>query len=272
MNKLARVATVLAVAGALLTTTGCNWLAARDSLNKGVQSYKAGKYPEAIEFFKLAVQKDPKLQVAKLYLATAYMQQFVPEMDTPENKANAQLAIEQYKEVLNSDPKNINAVKGIANLYMNMKRFDESLEYYKRAIDIDPNDPEAYYSAGVLDWTAVYKDVSERKAKVGLRVEEPLKGKEICEEIKKVDGPKIDDGMKMLQKAMEKRADYDDAMTYLNLIYHRKADTECGDPQAYANDLKLAEDWSNKAMAARKKKFEEAAKKTNGGIVLDQKK
>ena len=273
MNKCARLAMAVAVAAALLGVTGCQKLQARDRLTKGVHAYKAANYEKAIEYFKDAVRLDKDLKVAKLYLATAYMQQYVPGVDTPENNANADQAIEKYQEVLAADPnrqEKVTSLKGIASLYMNMKKFDQSGEYYKKAIEADPSDPEAYYSVGVIDWTAVYKDISDRKSKLGLGVEAPLKSKEACEQIKAADGPKIDEGLKMLETAMEKRADYDDAMTYTNLLYHRKADTECGDPQSYANDIKMANDWSDKAMAARKKKFEEASKKTQGGIVLDQ--
>lgn len=270
MTRGARLVTVLAVAAALLTIAGCKKLQARDQLNKGVQAYKGMKYEKAIENFKNAVNLDPDLEVAKLYLATALMQQYVPGIDTPDNNAYAQQAISEYKEVLRDDSKSITALKGIASLYMNMKKFDESAEYYKKAIDADPNDPEAYYSVGVIDWTAVYKDISDRKSKVGLGVEDQAKGKGFCEDVKAADGPRIDEGLKMLQTAMDKRQDYDDAMTFTNLLYHRKADTECGDPDAYKADLKAANDWSDKAMAARKKKFDEAAKKNNGGIVLDQ--
>lgn len=270
MTKSARLVTVLAVAAALLNIAGCKKLQARDQLNKGVQNYKASKYEKAIENFKNAVSLDGDLEVAKLYLATALMQQYVPGLDTAENNAYAQQAIDEYKEVLRSDPKSITALKGIASLYMNMKKFNESGDYYKKAIDADPNDPEAYYSVGVIDWTAAYKDISERKSKVGLGVEDQAKGKQFCEDVKTADGPRIDEGLHMLQTAMDKRQDYDDAMTYTNLLYHRKADTECGDQDAYKADLKAANDWSDKAMAARKKKFDEAAKKNNGGIVLDQ--
>ena len=270
MIRRARLVTVLAVAAALLTIAGCKKLQARDQLNKGVQAYKGMKYEKAIENFKNAVNLDPDLEVAKLYLATALMQQYVPGIDTPDNNAYAQQAINEYKEVLRDDPKSVTALKGIASLYMNMKKFDESGEYYKKAIDADPNDPEAYYSVGVIDWTAVYKDISDRKSKVGLGVEDQAKGKGFCEDVKAADGPRIDEGLKMLQTAMDKRQDYDDAMTFTNLLYHRKADTECGNQDAYKADLKAANDWSDKAMAARKKKFDEAAKKNNGGIVLDQ--
>jgi tetratricopeptide (TPR) repeat protein len=272
MNRQARLVAAVAVAAALLGATGCTKLKARDQLNKGVQAYKGANYEQAIEHFKNAVDLDKQLKVAKLYLATAYSQQYVPGVDTPDNNKNAQQAIEQYQAVLAEDANNVTSLKGIAYLYMNMKKFDDASTYYKKAIAVDPNDPEAYYSVGVIDWSAAYRDISERKAKVGLGVEDPLKGKEVCEQIKTVDGQRIDEGLKMLQTAMEKRQDYDDAMTYANLLYHRKADTECADPAAYQQDIKTANDWSDKAMNARKKKAEEAAKKTNAGIVLDQKK
>lgn len=276
MNRCARLVTVLAVAAALLSTAGCNKLRARDQLNKGVQAYKAGTYEKAIEHFKNAVGLDKDLKTAKLYLATAYMQQYVPGVDTAENNANAQQAIEGYKEVLSDDPKNITSLKGIASMYMNMKKFDQSAEYYKKAIEADPNDPEAYYSVGVIDWTAAYKDTADRKAKAGLAgVEAPMKTKQdlkLCEEIKANNESKVDEGLKMLHTAMDKRQDYDDAMTYMNLLYLRKADMACNNPEEAAKDRKLSEEFTNEAMAARKKKFEEASKKTNGGIVLDQKK
>ena len=270
MNRSARVVAVLAVAAAILSTAGCNKLRARDQLNQGVKAYKNGQYEQAIGHFQTAVSYDEKLKVAKLYLATAYAQQYVPDAPGVENQRNADMAIAEYKSVLEEDPRNLNSLKGIAYLYMNMKRFDDAREYYKKAIDADPNDPETYYSVGVIDWSSVYRDVGDRKSKVGLKVDDPLKGTKVCEEIKAADGPKIEEGMKMLQEAMSKRQDYDDAMAYMNLIYRRKADTECGDPQAAAQDLKMADDFSNKAMYARKKKAEEAAKKTNTGIVLEQ--
>jgi tetratricopeptide (TPR) repeat protein len=279
MNRWARLVTVLAVAAALLSAAGCNKLRARDQLNKGVQAYKAANYEQAIEDFKNAVSLDKDLRTAKLYLATAYMQQYVPGVDTPENNANAQQAIEQYSTVLADNPslqEKVTSLKGIASLYMNMKKFDESGKFYKQAIEADPNDPEAYYSVGVIDWTAAYKDTADRKNKAGLPgVEAPMKTKQdlkLCEEIKANDEERVDEGLKMLETAMDKRQDYDDAMTYVNLLYLRKADMACNDPAAAAQYRKQSEDYTNRAMAARKKKFEEAAKKTNGGIVLEQKK
>lgn len=274
MKMSARLATVAAIAATLLITAGCNKLKARDQLNKGVQAYKNANYEQAIEHFKTAVYLDSDLKVAKLYLATAYAQQYVPGVDAPDNIRNAQQAIDEYKNVLENDPKSVNSLKGIAFLYMQMKDFDKSREYYKKAIQLDPNDPELYYSVGVIDWTQAYKDAADLKSKNGMKVDDELKGKgsqKWCDQLKAKDEPAVDEGMQMLQTAIDKRQDYDDAMAYMNLLYRRKAnDMSCDDAQARADLIKTANDWSDKAMAARKKKAEEAAKKNQGGIVLDQ--
>jgi tetratricopeptide (TPR) repeat protein len=274
MNKRTRLVAVLAVAAALLSTAGCSKLRARDELNKGVSAYKAGQPEQAIEHFKNAVNYDDDLKVAKLYLATAYAQQYVPGVDTQENLRMADQAIHEYQMVLERDPSSVNSLKGIAYLYLNMKKFDDAREYYKKATTIDPNDPELYYSLGVIAWTQAYKDAADLKAKAGMKVDDPLKSKQdqkLCEELRAKDSAVVDEGMKMLETAIEKRQDYDDAMAYLNLLYRRKAnDLSCDDPAAMASYVKTANEWSDKAMAARKKKADEAAKKVQGGIVLEQ--
>ena len=61
---------------------------------------------------------------------------------TPTKISNCgEQAIDQYKEVLERDPKNINSVKGIAYLYLQMKRFDDAKDFLPQGLAIDPNDP-----------------------------------------------------------------------------------------------------------------------------------
>jgi tetratricopeptide (TPR) repeat protein len=94
---------VMAVAGAILvmlSATGCDKLRARDELNKGVAAYKNNQFEQAINHFKKSVSYDPGLKNAKLYLATAYAQQYIPGVDSPDNLQNATLAIKQYQSVL----------------------------------------------------------------------------------------------------------------------------------------------------------------------------
>src|SRR6266571_3356228 len=262
---------IVALAGALaiaLTATGCDKLRARDQLNKGVASYKNAKYEQAIEHFKNAVDLDPSLQNAKIYLATAYLAQYIPGVDSPENLQNANAAINQYKSVLEKDPKNVNSIKGIAYLYLQMKKFDDAKSYYHKAVDLDPNDPEAYYSVGVIDWTEAYQPRMEERAKLGLRPDEPLKDKKLCAKLREEGGSVIQDGIDSLTKALQMRQDYDDAMAYMNLLYREKADRECDQPEQRAADLKAADEWVDKTMAAKKAKAEKQA--GPGGITMEQ--
>ena len=149
-------------------------------MNKGVQSYKNSRYEEAIEHFKNAVSLDPSLLNARLYLATAYAQQYIPGAETEENKRMASSAIEEYKQVLARDPKNINAAKGIAYLYLQLKDFDQAKQYYQKASAVDPNDPENYYSIAVIDWTEAYKLRQEQRIKLGMKPTDQLKDKKVC--------------------------------------------------------------------------------------------
>src|SRR5690349_8810891 len=106
MKRSARLL-VLAVCGsALFLNTGCTKLRARDQLNRGVQSYKGAKYEEAINHFQQAINLDPKLYVARLYLATAYLNQFIPGSNAPDNLKVGNEAIDEFKQVLADDPNN----------------------------------------------------------------------------------------------------------------------------------------------------------------------
>ena len=107
MKTTQRLVVVLAAALVLLSGTGCDKLKARDHLNKGVQAYKNSKFEDAIGHFQKAVALDPSLVNARLYLATAYAQQYIPGADTPDNNKYAEQAIDSYKQVLQVDAKNI---------------------------------------------------------------------------------------------------------------------------------------------------------------------
>jgi len=264
MNKTARILTILAVLLALLSAVGCEKLRARDQINKGVQAYKSAKFEEAIEHFKNAVQLDPTLLNARLYLATAYMQQYIPGADSPENNRYAEQAIEEFKKVLDANPpkeQKILALKGIASLYFNMKKMDLAKQYHEQVAALDPNDPETYYSIAVIDWTQSYQPRLEARAKLGLKPTDDIKDKKTCADLEKAISANqavVEDGIAKLQKAIELRPDYDDAMAYLNLMYRERADLECDNPDARKADLKTADDWVDKTIATKKVKAEKA--------------
>jgi len=278
MNRSARFLVVLVVA-ASLTGLGCDKLRARDQLNKGVQSYRSAQYDTAIEHFKNAVSLDPSLSVAGLYLATAYAQQCVPGVDTPDNTRNCNQAIEEFKKLLEKNPGDVNSLKGIASLYFNMasgapkpedklKDLDQAKQYHQEVIKNDPNDAQAYYSVAVIDWTQAYKTRMDAKTGAGIRAEDPIKDKKLCSDVQSKNQEKVQEGIDDLNKALQIHKDYDDAMAYLNLLYREKADLECGDAEARKQDLAMADDWVKKTMDTKKAKAER--QQGPGGIVLDQ--
>jgi tetratricopeptide (TPR) repeat protein len=276
MNKHIRLLTLAAATLALLSSVGCSKLRARDQLNKGVTAYKNAKYEEAIDHFQQAVALDPSLINAKMYLATAFAQQYIPGADTPDNNKMADQAIEQYQRVLDMNSardQKVNSAKGIAYLYLNMKKFDLAKKFYRMAGDLDPNDPEPYYSVGVIDWTASYQPRMEERAKLGLKPEENLNPKnkdqkKVCEELKTKNMPAIQEGIDSLNKAIQLRPDYDDAMAYMNLMYRERADVECDDLNARQQDLKTADSWVDKTLATKKAKAEKQPGQQ--GITMDQ--
>ncbi len=278
MNNHLRILTLAAVALALFSSVGCNKLRARDQLNKGVEAYKNSHYEQAIDHFQQAVELDPSLINARMYLATAYVSQYIPGVDAPDNLRTAQQAIDEYQKVIDANPardQKVNSAKGIAYLYLNMKKFDDAKRYYRMASDLDPNDPEPYYSVGVIDWTACYAPRMEERAKLGLKPDEHLNPKNkdqnrVCAELKVKNSPAIQEGIDTLKKAIELRPDYDDAMAYLNLMYREKADVECDDLDARTQDLKTADSWVDQAMQAKQARAAKEAQKAGGGITVDQ--
>src|SRR6201988_503924 len=213
MNKTLRVLTLAAVALALLSSLGCDKLKARDQLNKGVKAYKDNHYEQAIDHFQQSVRLDPALIVARMYLATAYVSQYIPGVEDADNLRTAQQAIDEYQKVIDANPsrdQKVNSAKGIAYLYLNEKKWDDAKKYYRMASDLDPNDPEPYYSIGVIDWTAAYQPRMEKRAALGMKPEENLNPKnkdqkKVCEEFKTQNSSAIQEGIDSLNKAIQLR-------------------------------------------------------------------
>ncbi len=270
MMRIARVwMPAVASLSMLLATTGCNKLKARDQLNKGVQAYKNAKYEEAIEHFQTAVNLDPSLTMTHMYLATAYAQQVVPNSDTAANKALADHAVAAYKDALQNDPNNINAIKGVASIYFSMNKPDDAKAWQQKVLAADPKDPEAYYTIGVIDWNKARKNSLDFLAANGLNEKQAADGaipKKICPKLAEQNSPLVDEALDSLHKAIDLRPSYEEAMAYINLAYRRKAEIECGNDDARKADLQQAQDWTEKAIGARKANVLKANQSTKPGV------
>jgi tetratricopeptide (TPR) repeat protein len=234
---------------------------AKKELSQGVSAYKAANYERAIEHFGNAVGLNPDFTMAHLYLATSYSSQYVPGLDEPDNVKMASNAIAEYLEVLKREPNSPTALKSIGWVYLQLKKYEDARQYYRRAIGVDGNDPELYYSAGVMDWSEVYQNIAEERAKMNFKSSQTLIFDNACAAIRAKNMRLVEDGVTALAKAISLREDFDDAMVYMNLLYRSRADMECGDEPASREDARKADEWSNLAMAARKKKAEGSQQK-----------
>jgi tetratricopeptide (TPR) repeat protein len=249
--------------------SGCNKLKARDLLNKGVANFKNGQYDAAVEDFKQAKDLDPSLLNARLYLATAYASQYIPGAPSDENVKRGKAAIDEFKGVLEKDPNNLSAIDGIGSILFQMsgqpynpEKFQESKSYHQKHIELKPTDPEPYYWIGVIDWTQAFRGNAElrteyNKEHINKQVKEsdPLPAAVRTQFIDKY-GKLVDEGIASLQKAIQLRPDYDDAMAYLNLLYRRKADM-AESAEERASYQKQADDLVEKVKEIKQKRAEQ---------------
>jgi tetratricopeptide (TPR) repeat protein len=226
-------------------------------MDAGVASFKDAHYDEAVANFSKATQLEPGNQKAHLYLGTTYAYQVVPNLETHENLHTASSALAEFDIVLKSHPNDLTALKQEATVYRHIKQFDQAEALEKRVITIDPRDADAFYAIGFTDWMQAYKNAVAILATEGLTdagVGNPNLSRAGCDALIAKNKALVDEGIASLTRAIELKPDFDDAMQYLQLTYRRHADFQCGDPTGISADLKLVEEWSKKAMEARKEK------------------
>ena len=269
-----RIAALLSLVVLATGLSGCNKLKARDLLNKGVGAFKSGQYDAAVEDFKQAKDLDPSLLNARLYLATAYASQYIPGAPSEQNKNIGKQAIQEFKDILSTNPDNLSAIDGIGSILFQMagtpydpKLFEESKTYHQKHIQLKPEDPEPYYWIGVIDWTLAFrangearKEYNEKNIRKQVKDTDPLPPAIRGDYLSKY-GSLIDEGIADLQKAISIRPDYDDAMAYLNLLYRRKADTvQSADERASLQ--KQADDLVDKVKEVKQKRASQPAPTT----------
>lgn len=274
LGFLATAAAMVALPAVILSS-GCNKLKARDNLNKGVNAFKSAQYTAAADDFKTAISLDPDLPSSRLYLATAYMQQWVPGSEAPDNVRLMNAALQEFQTSLNSnleDKYKLIAMQSLASIYFQKKDFEKAADWYKKVIAADPKNKEAYYTMGVIAWSDFVPAWKEARASQNLRPEDPgplkdaapAKGKkgapppvDIKAENKAKYWQKLTDGIEDEKKALEIDPDYEYAMAYMNLLIRYRADLDDTKEQ-YQADVKEADGWVQKNLETVKKK---AAKK-----------
>jgi tetratricopeptide (TPR) repeat protein len=235
---------------------------AKDEIRAGLLAYQFSNYSSAADHFEAALKLDPGSLEARLGLAGSYAQQYIPGDESEANVELATQAIDAFKTVLKGDPSDqqrYQTTVSIASLSFNRKRWDDAREYYMKAIELNPEDAHNYFQMAAIDWTLAYPARVKMREDMHLSDSEMISDPASCASLRAQSGHYVEDGIQSLEKTLQLKPDDDDAMAYMNLLYRERAEHECDKPDARKADLKAADEWVDKAIAAKKAKAEKTA-------------
>jgi tetratricopeptide (TPR) repeat protein len=143
-----------------------------------------------------------------------------------------ELAEQTLMQAKDAKPTDANVHIRLANFYNSQGDFTKTMEAYGERIKIEPNNPEAHYTAATYYWDKASRDFR-------------LTDKEKMQYVQ--------DGMAAVDKAIEIRPDYMEAIVYKNLLLRLQANLE-KDPNVQQKLLKEADALRDKANELRKAK------------------
>jgi len=235
-------------------------------MEQGVEMFRDGRYQEAIAAFQKAVDFDPSDAMAQLYLGVAHTTQYIPGLQSPENAAHGQQAKAAFLRAVEIAPANKNALQYLASLSFReaqvitdqeerIRKLDEARDGYQKLLVLDPRDKEAYHFLAVIDWMKCNPDLVTARGRLGMKPGQagPLTDPVVRQSLNAKYSLVIEDGISNLNKALAIDPQYEEAMTYMNLLIRARADLRDSAAE-YQNDVKAAEAWTQKAMETRNQK------------------
>ena len=162
--KLSQTRIAIALAILVVSTSGCgliNRIRAKNQLNEAARAYHEGQFEEAEQYSRKAFELDPNSKTAPIFIARTIHAQYRQGVQSPENLAKANDAIQAYQRILERDPKSEEAYKAIAYLYGAIKD-DEKLRSWISSRATDSAAPperraEAYIVLASKDWDCSFK-------------------------------------------------------------------------------------------------------------------
>jgi tetratricopeptide (TPR) repeat protein len=166
------------------------------------------------------IQIDP--QDAENYFALAKIRE-----DAGDYEKAAEVLL-QAKQARPNDPQ---VYLQLAGFYNRQEEFEKTIEALTQRAAIEPNNPEAFYTISTYYWDKAYRD---------FRLKEPEKKDFVMKGIEQVD------------KALQLKPDYMEALTYKNLLLRLQANLE-KDPAKQASLIKEADRLRDQALELKKK-------------------
>lgn len=273
MRRQRAAAAVLFVLAAGVTS-GCNKLKAKQEIKRGHEYAKAQQYQTALASYQEALRLDPNEKMLHKAIGYAYMGMYQPGSKHPKDLEMASKAIENMKLYVDAQPEDRKAREVLLSLYLSTERFDEAISFYQTMLQEDPKDAKAMASLASIYFKKGDFDQGVTWLEKRIEAEPPENRPEIYHLIgaqawdRSYNYPDIDPvqraaiverGLQALNKAVELRPDYFEAISYINLLYREKAKMET-DPIKQQEYLATADRYRNQAMELRRQAM--AAKTT----------
>jgi tetratricopeptide (TPR) repeat protein len=263
---------------------GCGSIRARQAMHKGITYYKAHRYEEASKEFQAAADYNSNWTEAWLNRGFSCKQAFIPNSTAQKDKDFAQCAIESFTKYIEQVPggqAHDDGVEYLISVYLDARRQDEALAYFKPLMDADPTNLKKIQAV-----RAIYQSMGnteETSRLLGEELKYMTTGKEtvyytLCAmyEFKVrptntassllTDDQKLDfiaKGIENCKQAVAIKDDYADAYIIYNLIHRWRSQIEAMQAGAIENDkvkqdalnaqakadLDKADEFRSKAMA-----------------------
>lgn len=172
-----------------------------------------------------------------------------------EDRENVQLlnqVQQQLADILAIDPANQQGLNGMLKFSLWTNQPGEARDWARKIVAAYPKEKTPCYSLAVSDWAVAYPAIVAARNAAGLRPDGPqfLPDSSIRAKLRNQYGPTIYEGIAMLGTAVKIDPNYFDAMVYTNLLYRLKAFIAVDLAESTA-DLKQADEWLKKALAAK---------------------
>lgn len=157
--KLSRTRLACVLAILVITSSGCsviNRIRSKNQLNEAARAYREARFDEAEQHSRKALELDPDNKTAPLFIARIVHREYRPGINTPDNIAKARQAIDEYKKLLDKDPKNEEAYKAVASLLGALKEDQAQRDWIMKHANDNSFDnekrSEAYVVLASKDW------------------------------------------------------------------------------------------------------------------------
>jgi tetratricopeptide (TPR) repeat protein len=164
--------------------------------------------------------------------------------------------ISMYEEQLKADPKNLAAINGLISVHSKADHWTDSLRWTARRADVDEKDAEAQYAVGAMIFNRLFQKGGSDKGSFDPHPDDsnpkhPVYPTPPAFNVGDVMGAErvklADFGLAYLQRALQLRPTYPEAMVFSGLLYRQKALAYLDNPDSWDVCIKSAEEWRQKA-------------------------